>query len=103
MNVAPSQTIRMFKIVNRKKTRRELEIFEVPAYRLRQTGNTLFYKGPKLYNMTVNEINKTLPFDVTPTQNKFLNSFKSVVTKYLLQLQNEGGDTWDDTNFSIIF
>ena len=98
MTVTPSQTSGMFKIINRKKPRRELEVFEIPLFRLRQTDNTLPYKGPKLYNTIVNKINSTLPHDVSQVQNKFLNSFKSTVTKYLLQLEKEGDDlNWEPT------
>ena len=98
MTVAPLQTTEMFKIINKKKPRRNLEIFEIPNFRLRQTDNTLFFKGPKCYNTIVNKINSSLPHDVPRLQNKFLNSFKATVTKYLLQLQKEGDDlNWEPT------
>ena len=103
MTVAPLQTTEMFKIINKKKPRRNLEIFEIPNFRLRQTDNTLFFKGPKCYNTIVNKINSSLPHDVPRLQNKFLNSFKATVTKYLLQLQKEGDDlNWEPTKTFVL-
>ena len=103
MKVAPPYTSGMFRIINKKKLRRELEVFEIPFFRLQKTDCTLPYKGAKLYNKTTNNINLTLPYDVPQLQNKFLNSFKSAVTKYLLQLQKEGDDTiWEPIkNFAL--
>lgn len=99
MKVAPPKIVGMFTVINRHRPRRELEIFETIFFRLKQTDKSLLYRGPRLYNTTVNEINNGLPFDVPRLQNKFLNSYKAAVTKYLLTLQGEGDVTWNAQNF----
>ena len=52
-----------------------------------------------IYNDFVNKINKKLPRDVPSLQHKFMNPFKTVVSKHLLQIQNEGDMTWQDQHF----
>ena len=89
----------MFNIINSNNPRRDPAYFQVPYFRLKSTDKTLSYKGPSLYNNLVNKLNKNLPSDVPRIQNKFMNPFKSVLTKHLLQLQGEGDETWNDQNF----
>ena len=99
MKIAPQKMLEMFAISSNQRQRRQLEIFELPKFRLKQTDNSLFNKGPRLYNISINEINQNLPPEESRVQNKFLNSFKSVATKYILQLQNGGDTTWGLENF----
>ena len=101
LNVAPINIYSMFTIVdnNNRNPRREPAYFNVPYFRLKSTDKTLSYKGPIIYNDFINKLNKKLPRDVTSLQNKFMNPFKTVVSKHLLQIQSEGGMTWEDQNF----
>ena len=99
MKIAPQKILEMFETTSAQRPRRQLEIFKLPNFRLKQTDNSLFNRGPQLYNLSINEINQTLPTDAQRVQNKFLNSFKSVITKHILQIQNNGDTTWNLENF----
>ena len=99
LNVAPMHINSMFSIINSNNPRRDPAYFQVPYFRLKSTDKTLSYKGPSLYNNIVNKLNKNLPSNVPRIQNKFMNPFKSVITKHFLQIQGEGDETWNDQNF----
>ncbi len=86
---------------NRCTPRRDPGIFVAPYNRLVNTDRSLSYLGPRLYNKTVHEVNKTLPHNVPRLQNKFMNPFKSNVNKHLLinqKLEIESV-TWNNANF----
>ena len=99
LKVAPSRISSMFNIVNCNKPRRKPVYFELPYFRLKSTDKTISYTGSKLYNDFVNMINNYLPSDAPRLQNKFMNPFKSLMTKHLLQIQNGGNESWNDQNF----
>ena len=89
----------MCSVVNSNNPRREPAYVEEPYFRLKSSDNTILYKSPTLYNDFVNKLNKNLPRGVPRLQNKFMNPFKSVITKHILQIQSEGVETWNDANF----
>ena len=101
MKVAPTRIVEMFHIVDRTRPRRDPEYFSTPYNRLRKTDNSIIYKGPRLYNRIVHEINNTLPDKVPRLQNKFMDPFKSYITKYLLNVQkaNTTDVTWQIDDF----
>ena len=99
LNVAPSSISSMFNIVNCRKPRREPRYFKVSYFRLKSTDKTISYTGSRLYNDFVNKTNKYLPSDVPRLQNKFMNPFKSLITKHILQTQSDGNELWIDQNF----
>ena len=102
-NVAPVNIVKMFDRVNRTAPRREPEYFAIPFYRLKNSDKSLNYVGPKLYNETVNVVNKEIKHVTTSLQDKFANSFKSTVTKYLLDLQaqEQNDKNWNKINFAL--
>ncbi|MCP4489717.1 MAG: reverse transcriptase family protein, partial [Gammaproteobacteria bacterium] len=101
MNVAPKRIVEMFDIINCTKPRRDPQYFCTPYNRLRKTDYSIVFKGPKLYNKIVHEINNTLPHNVPQLQNKFMDPFKANITKYLLSAQKLGTNdvTWQTQNF----
>ena len=101
MKVAPTRIVEMFHIVDRTRPRRDPEYFSTPYNRLRKTDNSIIYKGPRLYNRIVHEINSTLPDKVPRLQNNFMDPFKANIAKYLLNVQkaNNKDDTWQMENF----
>ena len=99
LNVAPPGINSLFNIINTNKPRRNPVMFEVPFMRLKSSDKMISYKGPKLYNTVANEINKNLTDKEPVFQNKFLNPYKSTITRYLIKAQNLGNDEWTDTNF----
>ena len=102
-NVAPVNIVKMFDRVNRTTPRREPEYFAIPFYHLKNSDKSLNYVGPKLYNETVNVVNKEIKYVTTSLQDKFANSFKSTVTKYLLDLQaqEQNDKNWNEINFAL--
>ena len=74
--------------------RREQKFFEVPFNRLKSVDNAISFKGPKFYNMTVNQINTQILANTTYKQplmqNKFHDPFKKSLKLHLLKVQSEG-------------
>ena len=101
LNVAPINIYSMFTVVvdNNNRNPRCEPAYYIPYFRLKSMDKTLSYKGPMIYNNFVNKLNKKLPRDVPSLQNKFMNPFKTVISKHLLQIQSEGDVTWEDQNF----
>ena len=101
LNVAPVNILKIFDRVDRTAPRREPEYFAVPYNRLKSTDKSLNYIGPKLYNQTVNAVNKDTKYTATNLQDKFTNSFKSTVNKYLLEIQarEQSEQNWTKVNF----
>ena len=101
LNVAPVNILKIFDRVDRTAPRREPEYFAVPYNRLKSTDKSLNYIGPKLYNQTVNAVNKDTKYMATNLQDKFTNSFKSTVNKYLLEIQarEQSEQNWTKVNF----
>jgi len=85
----------------RQTERRIPQYFETKFNRLRITDNSISNIGPRLYNNTINEINKILPFNVPKLQDKFINSFKDNIVRYLLEKQKLDVEnfSWTDNNF----
>jgi hypothetical protein len=102
-NVAPVNIVKMFNKVNRIAPRRDPEYFSAPFHRLQSSDKSLNYVGPKLYNETVNAVNKDTKYVTTSLQDKFTNSFKSSVTKYLFDLQarEQIDPNWNKLNFAL--
>ena len=73
--------------------------------KLRQSDKSISYIGPKLYNKTASIINKDIKYVTTCLlEDKFLNSFKSTVNKYLLtaQAQEPKNKDWNNSNFVLL-
>ena len=82
--------------------RRATEFFKTPKTRLRCQQNTIFFKGPKLYNNIVNDINLNLGEKDTKLQKRYLKPFKNLVKKYLLATQKLGShEDWSIENFKL--
>ena len=109
LRAAPKQIVNIFEtvasvsntITNRCTPRRDPDIFVTPFNRLSNTDRSLSNVGPRLYNKTVQDVNKNLPHKVPRLQNKFLNPFKANVNKYLFTNQRLETDsvTWGSANF----
>lgn len=78
-------------------TRRKPQYFAVPSSRLVALDSTMYIRGPKLYNYVLAELNKNQTS--SRPENKFLNPFKALVTKYLVGEQGKGGIEWEDQNY----
>ena len=102
-NVGPVNIVKMFNKVNRTAPRRDPEYFALPFHRLKNSDKSFNYVGPKLYNETVNTVNKDTKFVTTNLQDKFTNSFKTTVTRYLLDLQarDQTDPNWNKINFAL--
>ena len=91
-------------LVNRRPQRVQ-KFFEVPQNRLRSADNAISYKGPKFYNLIVNQINAQIVENTSYTQplmqNKFLDPFKNCVKGHLLGVQSEGDSSWNLSNFPL--
>ena len=73
-----------------------------PKIRLTFQQNSIFYKGPKLYNMIVNDINSSLGEKDTKLEKRYLKPFKNIVKKYLLEMQKLGShENWSLENFKL--
>ena len=101
LKVAPVNILKIFDRVDKTAPRRDPEYFSVPYNRLKSTDKSLNYIGPKLYNQTVNAVNKDTKYMATNLQEKFTNSFKSTVNKYLLDMQarEQSDQNWNRVNF----
>ena len=103
MKTAPINILKMFNVIDVAAPRRERKFFSVPYNRLCNTDKSLIFIGPKLYNKTVNMVNKEIKYITTSLQDKFLNSFKSTVTKHLLDTQalEPNDQEWNKINFAL--
>ena len=85
--------------------RRIQTFFEVPLNRLRSADNAISYKGPKFYNLIVNQINTQIlantSYKQPLMQHKFHDPFKKWVKGYLLEVQSEGDSSWKLSNFPL--
>ena len=82
--------------------RRATEFFKTPKIRLTCQQNTIFFKGPKLYNNLVNEINGILGKKDTKLERRYLKPFKNLVKKHLLDAQKLGSrENWSQENFKL--
>ena len=100
MGIAPSSINSIFEKSPLRQTERRIpQYFEIKFNRLRITDNSISNIGPRLYNNTINEINKILP--VPKLQDKFINSFKDNIVRYLLEKQKLDVEnfSWTDNNF----
>ena len=104
LKVAPPNIISIFNRVDRIAPRREPEYFEIPYNRLKSTDKSMNYVGPKMYNLTVNAVNRSLKDSVTQLQEKFTNSFKATVNRYLLEVQarDQTSLNWSKTNYALM-
>ena len=104
LKVAPPNIISIFNRVDKIAPRREPEYFEIPYNRLKSTDESINYVGPKMYNLTVNAVNRSLKDSVTQLQEKFTNSFKATVNRYLLEVQarDQTSLNWSKTNYALI-
>ena len=102
-NVAPVNIVKMFNKVNRTAPRRDPEYFALPFNRLKNSDKSFNYAGPKIFNETVNTVNKDTKYVTTSLQDKFTNPFKSSVTRYLLDLQarEQTDPNWNKINFAL--
>jgi len=88
---------------------KELKYFKAPRTRKTAFDNTIFVKGPVLYNGAANEFNRTLnitnPGPKKPEpyfQNKFTRPFKTAIKSLLRTQQSlEIPDQWTINNFSL--
>ena len=82
--------------------RRATDFFKTPKIRLMCQQNSIFYKGPKLYNMIVNDINSSLGDNDTRLQKRYIKPFKNLVKRHLLEAQNLGShENWTLENFKL--
>ena len=79
-------------------SRRDPVYFEISRSRLKALDKTFPFKGPILYNKVINLINKKHNFEFKLEQ-KFLNPFKTTVSRYLTEVQGAGGEEWALDNF----
>ena len=86
---------------------KEVIYFKIPLVRKTALDNTIFVKGPKMYNKAATNFNLTLnltnPDAKKPEpyfQNKFTRPFKNTIKRILLAQQTlETPDHWCTTNF----
>ena len=101
LGVAPEPIKNLFNIVNSHQRRRRLIIFEKPFNRLKTSDNTICFRGPVLYNHFTNEMNENIPENFPRLQNRFLNLFKSSITRDIVHLQKLGDENqWSTQNFA---
>ena len=115
-NVAPKMIQNIIE-VNKEQTKptrlravKERTFFKVPHTNKTAMDNTIFTKGPKLYNKAATEFNRSLNDEINREyrpnepqfQNKFTKPFKKIVKNILLicQSSNEPHE-WDIGNFAL--
>ena len=85
--------------------RRVHKFFDIPLNRLKSADNAISYKGPKFYNLIVNQINAEIllnsSYKQPLMQNKFHDTFKKCATGHLLKMQSEGDAFWNFSNFPL--
>ena len=103
LGVAPRNISNIFELTKNcnVQSRRDPLYFTNKYNRLSIADNSISYKGTRLYNNTVNEVNKTLPSNALKLQDKFINTFKSAIVKHLFEIQkiDDQNDTWSNNNF----
>ena len=84
---------------------RKNKFFDVPLNRLKSADNAISYKGPKFYNLTVNQVNTEIlantSYKEPLMQNKFFDPFKKCAKGHLLKMQSDGDALWNCSNFPI--
>ena len=82
--------------------RRATDFFKTPNVRLTCQQNTIFFKGPKLYNNLVNEINAKLGEKETKLEKRYVKPFKNLVKRHLIDIQKLGSpENWSQENFKL--
>ena len=85
--------------------RRVHKFFDVPLNRLKSADNAISYKGPKFYNLIVNQINTEIlantSYKEPQMQNKFFDPFKKCAKGHLLKVQSDGDALWNCSNFPL--
>ena len=103
LNVSPTKITSLFQnnksIVRNGNSRRDPHFFEIPNSRLFALDKTLTIKGPRLYNYVINLLIKKQTSEYP--ERKFLNTFKRMISSFLISAQSEGGIEWEDRNFPI--
>ena len=66
MKTAPMYIMKMFNVTDVAASRREPQFFSVPYNRLCNTDKSVIFIGPKLYNKTVNTVNKEIKYITIP-------------------------------------
>ena len=103
LQALPLKISNLFYLSTANRPRRDIKFFEVPFARLKSSENSIFVKGPKMYNSIINEIdNNEHTSDHLKVRNTFLNRFKNIVTLFLLDAQKTGAsEIWTNENFII--
>ena len=99
LHITPPCISDLFNIINSHRPRRDLLLFEIPYTRLKSSDRLISSKGPKLYNHIAVIINKSLPYDEPRLENKFMNPYKSTITRHLNNIQKLGDTCWADEIF----
>ena len=74
----------------------------VPQARLKPHKNSIFIKGPMLYNQFVPLVSNSLSRGRDPTQSMQPKPFKNCMKTYLLKQQSQGElDDWTSANFGL--
>ena len=107
LDKSPVNVQRLFDVNREPKqnSRRDPEFFKIPRTRIKVLDKTLPYAGSKLYNYTCNKLNK-LNKEQSDLKNRnltlettFLNTFKNLINRYLLDAQGVGTEEWSTENF----
>ena len=104
LGVSPASIIKLFNVINEHKPRRAPKFFEVPHSRLTLLDKTARIKGPKLYNLIVDNANYLqLSSEGTEPnlERLYLNPFKNKINRYLIRIQNTGDHEWIDSNSAL--
>ena len=112
-DIAPTKIRSLFVINNSeilrnaRKTRNVTEYFKIPKIRLAVHDKSLFSKGPKLYNRTCTQFNKSsqktkLSQNDLPLQERYARPFKNACKGFIFDLQSAGDtEEWATINFPI--
>ena len=114
-NVTPIAIHRLFEINTQQpkptqlRAVKELIYFIAPRTRKTAFDNTIFVKGPKIYNGPATKLNRTLNITNPDTkkpepyfQNQFTQPFKNTIKNMLLTQQSlEIPDQWSINNFTL--
>ena len=102
LDIAPAAISRLFTInINLDRSaRRDPEFFTIPRTRLITSDKSLPVRGPKIYNLVLNDLRKK-QISLYPEQLD-LKPFKARVSEYLLGIQKLGTDnTWNTSSFPL--
>ena len=89
---------------------KERTFFVVPKTTKKTFDNTIFVKGPKLYNKSATDFNRVLNDEKLKAnrpaepqfQNKFTRPFKTTIKNTLLTYQSDNNpNEWDIPNFAL--